>query len=123
MFDYLTPRDGPVIDGFEQEEHVYAETQPQYIPLRTLISADEQHRVLSRWNFTAEQRKAVAEGADIFLELSTFGKPLQPIRMAVSDGVFDPEWVKVNVLSDVPVNLYPLRVRSEEHTSELQSPC
>lgn len=82
MSDYLMPADRPVIEGLEQHEVVYAKDQPEYIPLRTLRSADG--RVLSRWGLTPEQRQAVSEGEDVLLELSTFGGPLQPIRMALS---------------------------------------
>lgn len=85
MFEYLQPADKPVIDGLEAHEIVYAKDQAEYLPLRTLRSNYLECGVLSRWTLTPEQRKAVAEGADIFLELMTFGKPLQPILMAVSD--------------------------------------
>jgi hypothetical protein len=37
---------------------------------------------------TPEQREAVANGADIFLELITFHMPMNPIRIAVSDGPY-----------------------------------
>lgn len=83
LLDYLSPKDGPVIAGMESDEVVYAENQPEYKPLRALISGDEEHRVTSRWTLTPEQRIAVANGADIFLELMTFGQPLQPICMAI----------------------------------------
>jgi hypothetical protein len=85
--DYLKPFAGPVVAGREAEEVVFAKDQPQYVPLRTLIyetypgSGDV--RVMSRWTFTADQRKAVAEGEDIYLTLLTFGQPLQPILMAI----------------------------------------
>jgi hypothetical protein len=98
MFDYLSPKDGPVIDGLESKEVVYAKDQPEYIPLRTLKSDGPMGAVISRWTLTQEQRIAVVNGADIFLELSTFGNPLQPIRMAISDGKVDPNWVRVCLL-------------------------
>lgn len=98
MFDYLKPKDGPVVDGLEAKETVYAKDQPEYIPLRTLRSSGPMGAVISRWTLTPEQRKAVADGADIFLELSTFRNPLQPIRMAISDGNLDPDWVRVCLL-------------------------
>ena len=41
--------------------------------------------MVSRWSPTAEQRKAIAEGKDIFLELLTFRQPLQPIIMYLGD--------------------------------------
>ncbi len=87
-WEYLKPADRPVVDGLENQEVVYAKNQPEYIPLRCLRSRTEYVEVLSRWTLTPEQRKMIAEGADIFLELSTFGQPLQPIRLQVSA---DPE--------------------------------
>jgi len=89
MFEYLNPRNGPVIDGMEHLEVTYAKNQPEYIPLRTLrnnADIDPYVPVVSRWTLTPEQRKLVADGADIFLELSTFGGPLSPIRMGIGDG-------------------------------------
>lgn len=96
MFTYLQPKDGPVIDGLEAKEVVYAKDQPEYIPLRTLVGNDKQRRVLSRWSPTAEQRLAIADGADIYLQLLTFGKPLQPILMLVSDGKWE-DWEKISI--------------------------
>lgn len=98
MFDYLQPRNGPVVDGLEHQETVYAKDQPEYVPLRTLRSNGRMGAVISRWTLTPEQRKAVAEGADIFLELSTFHGPLQPTRVAISDGHLDPRWVRLCLL-------------------------
>lgn len=82
--DFLLPKDGPVVEEMEKAEVVYARTQPEYNPLRTLVSRDQTRKVLSRWEPTPAQRKAIAEGEDIFLELMTFGNPLQPIRMFVA---------------------------------------
>ncbi len=96
MFSYLKPKDGPVIKGLENREIVYAENQPQYIPLRTLVSDNRDQRVLSRWEPTPEQRKAIADGADVYLQLLTFGEPLQPIIMLVSDGSWE-DWEKISI--------------------------
>lgn len=98
MYDYLSPKDGPVVEGMEAEEVVYAKYQPEYIPLRTLRGEGKMTPVISRWSFTENQRKLIAEGADIFLELSTFGNPLQPIRIAISDGKLHNDWVRVCLL-------------------------
>jgi hypothetical protein len=84
---FLQPHDGPVIDDLKEYEVVYAESQPEYIPLRSLRSRTPEARVLSRWSLTPEQRQMIADGADVYLELSTFGGPLQPIRMAVSTNI------------------------------------
>lgn len=101
MFDYIHPANAAVIGGLEDLEVVYAKDQPEYLPLRTLVSAGRERRVVSRWSLTETQRAAVASGADVLLELSTFGWPLQPIRMAVADGQVDPDWVRVCLL-DMP---------------------
>lgn len=103
MFDYLLPRNGPVVDGLEHQETVYAKDQPEYISLRTLVSSGTERRVISRWTLTDEQRKAIAEGADLYLMLLTFGGPLQPIQIAVSDGKLHPEWVKVCLLDQAAI--------------------
>jgi hypothetical protein len=82
--DFLQPHDGPVIPGREKDEVVYAKDQPEYRPLRALVEdPDGERRVISRWTLTDEQRKSVANGADIFLSVLTFGRPLQPILMAI----------------------------------------
>ena len=101
MYSYLKPLNGPVVAGLEKQEVVYAVDQPQYIPLRVLRANGSMGAVVSRWTLTEEQRKDVANGADIFLELSTFNQPLQPIRMVVSDASGDKfaDWFKVCILN------------------------
>ena len=84
MIDYLQPKDGAVLPGEERREKIYAEDQPAYKPLRTLKSLGADGAVLSRWSPTEEQRKAIAEGKDIFLELLTFNRLLQPILMFIA---------------------------------------
>jgi hypothetical protein len=73
----------PSIPGFD--EIVLAKDQPQYIPLPAVPYADqhEQIRVLTRWRLTDEERAAIANGVDLWLELMTFGEPLQPVRLSV----------------------------------------
>ncbi len=100
MFRYLAPKDGPVFDGLEKNEVVYAKNQPEYIPLRALVSAGPQRRVLSRWNLTEDQRKAIAAGDDLFLILRTFGQPLHPIQIATGNGEEDLEWVQKVLLDE-----------------------
>lgn len=98
MYSYVKIHEGPVVEGMEEAELVYAEHQPEYLPLRTLKSKGPDGRVVSRWTPTSEQRKLLADGADIFLELLTFHQPLQPIRIAVCDGNVDNDWVRVCLL-------------------------
>jgi hypothetical protein len=84
MFDYLSTHDGPVVVGLEAFETVYAKDQPEYLPLRTL-PAESGMSAISRWHLNDEQRKAIAEGADILLEVTHFRGPLAPVRMMVTD--------------------------------------
>ncbi len=80
----LRPKDGPVVSELEALEIVFAKDQPEYTPLRVLRSSAPHGNVLSRWTLTAQQRKLVAEGADIFLSVRTFGMHLQPVQMLVA---------------------------------------
>lgn len=84
MFDYLKPHDGPVVAGLEEHETVYAKNQPQYLPLRTLPGEDG-NSAISRFHLTNAQRKAIAEGADIYLEILHYRGPLAPSRLMVMD--------------------------------------
>lgn len=85
MFDVLQPHDGPVVVGLDRFETVYAKGQPQYRPFRTLpgrggISA------IGRYSLSDAQRKAISEGADLYLELLHFRGPLAPhLLMIMSD--------------------------------------
>lgn len=82
MFDFVNPHDGPVIVGLEKFETVYAKDQPQYRPLRTL-PGENGNSAIARFHFADAQRKAIADGADIYLELFHFRGPLAPSRMMV----------------------------------------
>lgn len=81
-FSFVDPHDGPVIVGLEKFETVYAKDQPQYRPLRTLPGR-RGDSAIARFHFTDEQRKAIAEGADIYLELLHFRGPLAPSLIMV----------------------------------------
>lgn len=94
MFDLMVVADRSVVEGLEQFEIEIAKDDPDYNCLRALVSHTDEARVLSRWTLTPEQRAAVAEGADIYLELITFGMGLQPVRMAVGREV-DPDLFRV----------------------------
>jgi len=66
---------------FDQRTHKIAENQPQYLTLPAHISEDG--RVTTCWEPTEEERAAIANGANIFLECMTFNRPLQPLRMSL----------------------------------------
>lgn len=56
--------------------------QPQYRPLRTLPGR-KGDSAIARFHFSDAQRKAIADGADIYLELLHFGGPLAPSLIMV----------------------------------------
>lgn len=107
MFDYLMSHDGPVVDGLEKFETVYAKDQPQYRPLRTL-PGENGNSAISRFHLTDEQRKAIAEGADIYLEIVHFKGPLAPSRLMVmsdrkSDETHFFRWFRAQTKGTYPV--------------------
>lgn len=77
----------PVIPGQDVgvTETTFAKDQPQYNPLPSIIIPGREGEVLSRWELTEEEKALLASGeGHIFLSLSTFGQPLQPIRLRVA---------------------------------------
>jgi len=83
MSDYLFPRT-PVVKGLEHLEIVYAKDQPQYLPLPVLPIDDGsgQNRVVSRWKLSWRGRLRVLCSGNLYLWVSTFGDPLQPLAMS-----------------------------------------
>lgn len=62
--------------------------QKQYRVLPATELAGEERRILTRWSLTAEERKAVAEGADIYLQQLLFTARLQPVLLTAGLPVF-----------------------------------
>lgn len=71
----------PVVPGIELPEVVYAKDQPEYRPLPCHKSADG--TVLTRWRLTLRERVRVVLRGDVYLFVSTFNKPLQPLMLQV----------------------------------------
>ncbi len=88
-FDYLNASIDAVVDGLESFEKIYALEQAEYIPLRTLPGETGEdgkaNSAITRWQLTPEQRQAIANGADIMLEVVHFRGPLAPVRMMILD--------------------------------------
>jgi hypothetical protein len=61
----------------------YAKTQPEYQTLPALVWRDG--RILTEWIFSEEERARVARGENLQLWIWTFGQPLQPVALAVTD--------------------------------------
>lgn len=74
----------PVMPGSESIEHVLAKDQPEYIPLPMVYLDTPSRPVISRWRLSDEERKAIADGADIVLTQLTFGNPFHPVHLQVT---------------------------------------
>lgn len=74
------------VEQFEAEGArlvVFAKDQPQYLPLPANLFPDG--KVLTEWTFTEEERALIARGENIRLWIWTFGQPLQPVALEVTD--------------------------------------
>jgi hypothetical protein len=56
---------------------VYGADQPEYQPLPAWVRQD--HRVVTRWRLTWRERVAALLGRSLYMEVMTFGSPIQPI--------------------------------------------
>lgn len=68
----------PAIPGLPKV--IYAEHQLEYIPLPSHKSDDG--CVTTRWQLTWRERLQVLFSGQIYLQLLTFNRPLQPIRIS-----------------------------------------
>jgi hypothetical protein len=73
----------PVMPGSEPIEIVLGKDQPEYNPLPAVYLDTESHPVITRWRFTEEERRAIADGADVILTQLTFNTPFSPIHLQV----------------------------------------
>jgi hypothetical protein len=73
----------PVVVGLEPYEIVLGKDQPEYLPLPVLRSAAPYYSHLSRWKLTPEERMLIAEGADVYVTISTFGQSYPPTAVTV----------------------------------------
>lgn len=69
---------------------VYAEGQPQYRLLPAVRLDSDDRRVISCWSLTDDERAAIANGADLYLQQLTFGIDLQPILPTIGLPQFCP---------------------------------
>jgi len=72
---------------FKECNAVYAENQPQYLPLPSHKTSDGV--VTSCWRLSIKERLWVLFSGRIFLQVLTFNNPLQPLKMNVANPVLD----------------------------------
>ena len=68
---------------FKECNTVYAENQPEYLPLPA--HKTEAGRVTSCWGLSFFERLRIALTGKIYLQVLTFNKSLQPLKMAVKN--------------------------------------
>jgi hypothetical protein len=62
---------------------VIAKDQPEYVPLPALVHPDG--RVVTEWEPTEEERAALVRGERVRLTTWTFGLPLQPVLLEITE--------------------------------------
>jgi hypothetical protein len=64
---------------------VYAEDQPQYVKLPALIGRAQPHKATTRWRLTWRERWKLFWRGELFIQILTFGHPLQPLKPLVDE--------------------------------------
>lgn len=76
----------PVVPSAGNDEIVYAKDQPEYQPLPCLRMEDG--TILTRWSLDEDEKQKVLEQGYVYLSVSTFNQPLQPLLITVEP----PDW-------------------------------
>lgn len=77
----------PIIPGLERHEVVIAKDQPEYQPLPALPA--DGSTVITRWRLSFRERLVALFNGDIYLHVSTFGRPLQPVYLSVDEPLLE----------------------------------
>ena len=88
----MTPQ-SPVVKGLEHLEVVYAKDQPEYLQLPALPVDDGSghKRVVTRWKLSWKERLRIVFCGDMYLWLSTFGRPINPVALQTTPPQFQEE--------------------------------
>lgn len=74
----------PIAPRTGEREITLAEEQHDYQPITAVVRVREPGvSLVTRWTMTPEERAKVAAGEDIYVELLTFGGPMQPVVVSV----------------------------------------
>lgn len=68
----------------------FAKDQPEYQPLPAF--KDEKGNVTTCWEFTTEELAIIAKTGKLYISISTFNQPLQPILPYVEDDSMVIDW-------------------------------
>jgi hypothetical protein len=64
-------------------EVVFAKNQPEYRPLKAAVHPDG--RVVTKWKLSWRERFTIFFSGHIWLQLLTFNRPLQPVKLSVTE--------------------------------------
>ena len=70
----------PVVPGWNLEVTTFAKDQPEYVPLPSHRTPDG--TVTTRWRLTWKERLLVAFGGSLWLQVLTFNRALQPVKLS-----------------------------------------
>jgi len=79
--DIVDPRIDPSLVPAGSKPTIFAKDQPWYRQLPSIRTPDGQ--VITRWRLSDVERRAILKGEDLYLTISTFNAPLQPVLLTV----------------------------------------
>ena len=94
----------PVVSGLERYEVIFGRLQEEYQPLPALRSAGPEVAVMSRWEPTPEERLMIANGADVFVSVWTFGTAYPPTMVRVMNKNTSPALIKAEMRLDAELS-------------------
>ncbi len=111
----------PVIPGVDIDEVVYAVEQPQYqlLPAFKCVNG----KILTRWELSEEEKRLICEQGYLYLAVSTFNHPLQPVYLSATppDSIEYVDWDEVPE-SVIASRIEPSTLKNQEPTGD-RSPC
>lgn len=73
----------PVVPGSAKPEIVIAKDQPEYLPLPAMRIGDPSAGVLlARWRMSWRERIRALFSGDVYVQIMTFGRPVQPLSVS-----------------------------------------
>ena len=70
-------------------EVTFSEEQPEYKPITVALRGNSNYpsgtEIVTRWTFSPDERRRVADGADIFVSQLSFGKPMTPLNVTLDE--------------------------------------
>ncbi len=77
----------PVIPTADLPETLVAEKQPEYQTLPVIQCGNG--ILLARWKLSEDEKKTIAETGDLYVFIWTFGNPVQPLYLQVTQPATD----------------------------------